>query len=323
MPATDESARHGAASIAGTPLRLALLAALLLFLFFGREPEHTRLWMAIFQAGHAPLFGVVALLVRSVLATRTGRSAARVSLIAFGVTLVAGAATEVLQGLQPHGDPSVEDLLRDACGAAAFLLPGAVAGRRRAIRLAAATAAVVLLAAAGVDLARTVAMYRHRDRALPTLYAMDGSWWERERISGGSSRIVPNGAPPALAAQAGFPLARVELGSGVYPGVTFDEPYPDWRAYRRLVLTIASDLDAPLEMTVRVHDAAHDQRFADRFNRRLVVAPGVNRFAIAIEDIRSAPDRREMDMTRVRGIVLFAYRLTQPTRVYVGPIRLE
>ena len=89
------------------------------------------------------------------------------------------------------------------------------------------------------------------------------------------------------------------------------------------MFTVVSDLDRPLRLVVRVHDRAHDQRFADRFNRSLVILPGLNRVAIPIDEIRRAPDRREMDLRYVRGIVLFAYRLTEPTHVYLGALRLE
>jgi hypothetical protein len=88
------------------------------------------------------------------------------------------------------------------------------------------------------------------------------------------------------------------------------------------VLTVVSDLDAPLPLVLRVHDASHDQRYADRFNRLLLIHPGVNRIVIPLDDVRRAPDRREMDMTRIRGIMLFAYRLAEPTHVFIGPIRL-
>jgi hypothetical protein len=30
-----------------------------------------------------------------------------------------------------------------------------------------------------------------------------------------------------------------------------------------------------------------------------------------------------MDMRRIRGVLLFAYQRTQPTHLYLGPIRLE
>jgi hypothetical protein len=89
------------------------------------------------------------------------------------------------------------------------------------------------------------------------------------------------------------------------------------------VLTAAPDLDSPITLTIRVHDADHDQRYADRFNRRLVVSPGLNRFVIPVEDIVNAPDRRRMDLRRIRGIVLFAYELDRATHVYLGPLRLE
>ena len=89
------------------------------------------------------------------------------------------------------------------------------------------------------------------------------------------------------------------------------------------MFTVVSDLDEPLRVTIRVHDAAHDQRYEDRFNRTLTIAPGVNRFEIRLDDIRTAPDRREMDMSRIRGVVIFAYRLAASTHVFLGPLQLE
>lgn len=333
-----------------TLLRLALLAGLLLFLFFGDVPERSRFWSAFFDAGHTALFGVIALLVRGFIARpRAGRRPpagwAHTSLLAFAWTVILGAATEVLQSLQRRGDPSIADLLRDTAGAAAFLLIAdavrwGLASRRlpdgreehsrpltrsRLFAIAGALlAAVLLLLAAGRTLIVTTAAYVARDRALPTLFPMDGSWWEREFIELQGSRLTPGVVPPVMGtSEVRGTFARLELRPGSYSGITFDEPYPDWRGHRSLVLTIVSDLDVPLPMAVRVHDAAHDHRYADRFNRRLLVQPGVNRFVIPIDDIRKAPDRREMDLRRVRGIILFAYRLTRRTHVYLGPVFLQ
>ena len=78
-----------------------------------------------------------------------------------------------------------------------------------------------------------------------------------------------------------------------------------------------------MTLTLRVHDAAHDQRYEDRYNVRLVVQPGVNRFTIPIDDILHAPDTRAMDLSRIRGIVVFAHALERPTHVFLGPIVLE
>ncbi len=305
-------------------LRPVLIASLLLFLVFGDTPEPTRFWEALFDFGHAPLSGVVALLLRGWLAAggwRALRGRERASLLAFGLTVGIGAAVEALQNLQPNREPSWQDLWRDAAGAASFLLlreawaaGGRPAGGRpsRAGRAAAVLAGLALLLAAAATLARTVRLYAERDRAMPTLFALDGTWWERSLIDEGHSRLTP--APG---------LARLDLGAGEFPGVTFEEPYPDWRGYRSLVVRIVSDLDAPLPMAIRVHDAAHNQRFEDRFNRRLLVQPGENVFRIPLDEVRRAPRGREMDLARVRGILIFAPRLDRPTRVFLGPLRLE
>jgi hypothetical protein len=181
----------------------------------------------------------------------------------------------------------------------------------------------LLLVASAAHLGMTTAAYVARDRAMPTLLAFDGTWWERWFVELGDSVLTARTRPPGLEASFDEPLARLDLEPGEYPGVGIVEPHPDWSGYRRLAFTIVSDRDAPLTLVIRVHDAAHDQRYEDRFNRALPVAPGVNRFAIPLDDIRRAPDRREMDMRRIRGVLLFAYQRTQPTNVYLGPIRLE
>lgn len=302
--------------------RLLLLAALLLFLFFGDVPERSRFWSAFFDAGHTALFGVSALLIHGLL---VGAGSRRALLPAFVLTLVLGAATELVQVVQRRGDPSVTDLLRDTAGAAAFLLIlwATKGSGARARRLLAVAAAVVILFMAGWTLLSTSAAYIARNRAFPTLFALDGSWWEGRFIELRHNTLTP-GRRPAFGLPSGIgPLARLDLRPGRYSGISFREVYPDWRDRRQLVLTIASDLASPLPIAIRIHDAAHDQRYRDRFNRRLLVQPGVNRFVIPLDEVRHAPDRREMEMRRVRGIVLFASGLTRRTHIYLGPLILE
>jgi hypothetical protein len=288
---------------------------------------------ALFDAGHTPLFGGVALAVLGLLRARErGASDRALRWRAFLLTVAIGAVTEVLQVFQGNREPSLSDLVRDAAGAAAFLLllpprhpvPG-TDGLRPVLRhpWAAWSTGVLLLAASAANLGLTTAAYIARDRALPALAAFDGAWWERWFVETQDSSLSAQARPPGLDASLAEPLARLDLKPGAYPGIGIVEPHPDWSGYRRLVITIVSDLDAPLPIAIRVHDAAHDQRYADRFNRALAVVPGVNRFTIALDEIRHAPDRREMDMRRIRGVLLFAYQRTQPTHLYLGPIRLE
>ncbi len=288
---------------------------------------------ALFDAGHTPLFGGVALAVLGLLRARArGASDRALRWRAFLLTVAVGAVTELLQVFQGNREPSLNDLVRDGAGAAAFLLllrwrhPVPGPGGPRTIRRRpwmAWSAGVLLLAASAANLGLTTAAYVARDRAMPLLAAFDGAWWERWFLETQDSSLTAQTSPPGVDASLAESLARLDLRPGTYPGIGIVEPHPDWSGYRRLVITIVSDLDAPLPVAVRVHDAAHDQRYEDRFNRVLTVVRGVNRFAIALDEIRHAPDRREMDMRRIRGVLLFAYQRTQPTHVYLGPIRLE
>jgi hypothetical protein len=309
-----------------------LLAALLLILAFGTVPERSMFWDAVLDAGHTPLFGMAALAILGILRVRTpGAPDSSMRWQAFLLTVALGAITEALQVFQGNRESSIGDFLRDGAGAAAFLLLSSVGWPQRATagprsvrgRVRAVLVGALLLVASAAHLGMTTAAYVARDRAMPTLLAFDGTWWERRFVELGDSVLTARTRPPGLEVSSDEPLARLDLKPGEYPGVGIVEPHPDWSGYRRLAFTIVSDRDRPLTLVIRVHDAAHDQRYEDRFNRALSVAPGVNRFAIPLDDIRRAPDRREMDMRRIRGVLLFAYQRTQPTHVYLGPIRLE
>jgi hypothetical protein len=312
---------------------ILVLVVLLLILAFGAAPERSMFMDAFFDAGHTPLFAGVALAVLGLVRVR-GRGASDLACRwrAFLLTVAIGAITEVLQVFQVDRDPSLIDFARDVAGAGALLLllprhrPAyGTEGPRpvRGLPWVAWSAGALLLAVSAANLGLTTAAYVARDRAMPALARFDGAWWERWFVETQDSSLIAQARPSGLDASIAEPLARLDLKPGAYPGIGIVEPHPDWTGYRALVITIVSDLDAPLPLALRVHDAAHDQRYEDRFNRALTVAPGVNRFRIALDDIRRAPDRREMDMRRIRGVLLFAYQRTQPTHVYLGPFRLE
>ena len=90
--------------------RWLLLAALLAFLTVGDAPERTRFWTALFEFGHAPLFGVIALVVRGLLAARLPEGRAHPSLRAFVAVVLLGAVTELLQLGQPWPDAAFQDV---------------------------------------------------------------------------------------------------------------------------------------------------------------------------------------------------------------------
>jgi hypothetical protein len=93
-----------------------------------QPPDRSLAWITFLDAGHVPLFGVIALAVLQFLLATPLANRSRTFLygLALGLTVLMGALSEWLQiGANRNSDP--QDLLRDALGAGSFLL---IAGTR-------------------------------------------------------------------------------------------------------------------------------------------------------------------------------------------------
>jgi len=117
----------------------------------------------------------------------------------------------------------------------------------------------------------------------------------------------------------------VELLDGEYPGWELSEPMANWRHQRTLAIDLINPDQAPLMLTLRVHDATHDNRPQDRFSVRVELPAGTREVVrIALSDISQAPARRTMDLSAVAGIIAFAPEPgMQGRRLYLSRIWLE
>ncbi len=125
---------------------------------------------------------------------------------------------------------------------------------------------------------------------------------------------VPGAAGPSL---------RVDLGTARYSGVGLNRLPRDWRDYRVLTFRILNPDAERLPLTLRIHDAAHDHAYADRFNTRLWVEPGWNRYRIELSRVEDAPAERAMDLSRIASLGLFATELPAPRIIYLDDFRLQ
>jgi hypothetical protein len=117
---------------------------------------------------------------------------------------------------------------------------------------------------------------------------------------------------------------EVKFGAQEFPGVSFHEPVPDWRRYRILAIDVENPGDAPLRLTVRVHDRFHNRMYNDRFNRNFDLAANERRILrILVEDIRHGPRDRLMDMAHISDITLFKGSAPGSDRLRVYSLRLE
>jgi hypothetical protein len=310
-------------------LLLAGIAALVLVLQIAGVPEDTKFWTAVYDFGHGPLFGLMALLFLQLFRLgRNGgdRGSAAPYFLAFGAAVLVGALAEAAQFRSPR-DADPLDALRNAAGAAAFLAGhAALDGRRqkgparsRRTRGVLIVTAVLLMGALAVPLVAVGLDYRRRNAALPVLMDMDATWAPRFQDLV-SSTLRPADATAGWSTDAR--PSRLLLSRARFPRFEIEEPYPDWTAYRKLRFEVFSTQAEPVAVFVRIHDARHSGDSEDRFRQRMMLAPGVNRIELALEDIENAPRDREMDMRRVRSVMLFADQPAEPIELYLGDFRL-
>lgn len=320
-------------------VRVALLvlmaAGLLASLELLRAPEATILWKAIFDAGHAPLFGLLALGLLGLsllLLPWSRRDRWRHYVLALTVALGLGVLTEAWQFFGPR-DADLWDLLRNALGASSFLLFAAtldpqMAARfpenrlplRAMLRVVAVTVFLLPLVPAAV----VGSAYLARNAAHPVIHEFR-SYWESFFLETVNSRVTLAYLPEDLRGEdpENLVLEAKFYGGHDYPRVFFHEPYPDWSGYEALAFTVWSGQDEPVRLVFRVADAPREARKPDPFKRVLRVEPGVNRFRIPLAEIRDDEPDREFDLSRVWRFSLVVRKPPETVVLYVDDFRLE
>lgn len=284
------------------PLIVVLLGSVLWFPISGSGR-----WFAVFlNAGHGVVFAFVAILCYRALRAVPAVDARGRFVAAFGIAVVLGALIELLQ--QPIGrDADLADVGRDALGAwIGLALLAALNGRSAAWRrVGAGVSIAVPMFILAVPIAESATAYLRRSDDFPVLadFSKDESGYfvKAEEVAMRWAAL-----PPPWSRDAGEQALHVRFVGGPYAGVDFFEPVSDWTAYREIVLDLTNPGDASLTLTLRVHDAAHDQSFDDRYNGTLVLPPAKRSVvAISLADIARGPRDRALDLGSVADFMLF------------------
>ncbi len=290
------------------------------------QPANTLLWNAVYDAGHAPLFGFIALsmlsLFRIVIPNVPGP---RLYLFAFVAATALGAVTELAQFFGSR-DADPGDFIRNGAGAAAFLMFRRVLEKppwgRLVLRAAAVVVAVALLLAVFMPVAARVIDYHGRDGSFPVLCEFE-SRWERTFVQPVAAGLEPGALPSRFGESAGRRGGRWTFYSRPWPGLVLREPYPDWTGYRTIRFEIWSELDRQVAMTLMVEDWRHEPGSGDRARIRFGVQPGWNLIRVELEEIRNAPPNRPIAMDQVAQVLLYTGRPEEPFTLWIDSIRLE
>lgn len=292
------------------PLLIATIPALCLLVLFAELPTRPLYLHVIEKLGHPGVFAVIALCALALQwPGAPGRAPWRDYLVAFGLCVLLGGATEAGQ-MFTNRHTSLADVGLDARGALCALSLAAafdwrVWSRSRhpmAAYLLGIVAFLGLAALILLPLGHAAAAYARRAHNFPVLlspatpldvFFLDPGEQTLETAAGDLGG-------------ASHPVLRVPLPARPYAGVTLSEPSPDWRGYRELVVDIENPGGATLDLTVRVEDRGHGERYEDRYNGVFQVAPHARRtIVVPLALIAAAPKGRTLDLGRISGLALF------------------
>jgi VanZ family protein len=282
-------------------LALTIAAAILLGYSL---PGENRLIYSLQDSGHFLIFTLLTLAVL----WRYRKSQIRLVLLLMSLVFLFGILIEAVQSLIDR-DPSLYDVLMDLLGVAAggVLYAGFI---NRFLSSGLTLVAVIMLTLAAFSQPLYCLMaYQVRAIEFPRLMNPESVFTNRllgVNLGSEIRRITPPdnwSLSPKLGVEN---CIYVSLLSGRWPGIDMPEPEPDWGGYESLEVAIYSDQHDDLPLTLRIHDQNHNDKYKDRYNRRLLVHPGYNRFSLPLREIEQAPKGRVMDMGNISGLKVFA-----------------
>lgn len=301
---------------------LVIAAAILLIIVVAAPvPQRSIGMQVLHDFGHAPIFGIVAILVLLWLRDHAiVRSTAVQYALAFVASVVLGVAVEIVQ--VPLGrDASWLDVRSDVLGAFGFLALFACVDTRvdrRSARIASAALGALVLAIHSWPLLRAAAMYAQRNSTFPVLFDARQSYADYflEYFEATGDHVA---LPSGYARQAGEKALLLHLGHHWSPTFAITESVADWRAYRSLAIDLTNDSALPLALKIGVRDRSYDELQENGFVRFVTLAPKTRvTLRIGLDEIARELDLREMD-----SVVLFDRHAKSAREVYVSRVWLE
>ena len=116
---------------------------------------------------------------------------------------------------------------------------------------------------------------------------------------------------------------RWKLAPGQYPRCTLRWPPGDWSDCDSFEFDVWNESSEPIQLAVKIEDFTHNRRQDDRFERITDLPTGKTTIRVNLDDVRTAPVDREMDMTLISRVQLFTIDLEQPRVLFLDRVRLN
>ncbi len=301
-------------------LALFIFILFSLSLFAGPGYHQTRSLESLWNLGHIMLFALLIYFLLEFWPWLQRQKQGRQILLVFLITLMLGVGIELTQAALGSGNPDLKDVVRDLLGG---VLPPVFSARirfRSGLRFGLKTILLLLIIVALLPTGlAALDEYRAQTR-FPLLGDFESRLELTRWIGDADFRLS------TTKVWHGRKSLKIRLTTERYSGVSLVYLPSDWSAYSTLHFHIYNPDSLPLTLTARIHDARHvknGQPYSDRFNKRFTVHAGWNEIIMDLNEVKSAPRTRTMDMKKIKNFAVFATRLPASRVIYLDDVFLS
>ncbi|MCA9051007.1 MAG: hypothetical protein KDA89_19865 [Planctomycetaceae bacterium] len=310
----------------GGCILLSVFAAGLVFPFDLKGP----LWAEVFDLAHTPAFFFALLFTVGLMdPPAIGLPARFKPLVPLSWTRIPGIAAVLLliggagELIQPFVGRSAGwgDFLANSIGLSAGLIWIAgcrLSGRSRKLMCGLAAGAVFLNC---VPTVRQIASLIQQYREFPVLASFEDPLQRRSWLTH-KSRLTFSDEW----ASAGKYSGQVTLFRGQYPMCSLDWFPSDWSNHTNFKIDFFNPSDAEIRLVLKICDRRHlttSMEYSDRFHRDIILPPKEQfSLSVPIDEIRSAPADRELDLTQIAVLEIFSIDAAHPIVFHMDNLRL-
>jgi VanZ family protein len=297
----------------------ALLFAVLLFT--QKRDYSLTSFQHAWNTGHLIVFWLWTYLMLTRWSGLATRSYWQQILICMTIVVLVSFAIEGIQHLTGRTF-SVDDIRKNIVGSAAalcFTRPRRIDSNkwlRHGIQITVLVALIVELAPLGRAVIDDIIIYRQ----FPVLCSFETPF-EKERWRSITSLHIDRNIK-----KEGRASLKVNSSFGVYTRTTLLSMARNWTGFRYLELDLYNPLSKVIYIRLTVHDELFRRRgylAKDHFVRPYTLPHGWNHIRIPIEDIRTGPREREMQMTDIRELEILVWQHGKPRAIYIDGLKLS
>lgn len=298
---------------------LAVILTILLFVG-GPDYESHRIVQQIWDVGHIVLFLMLSYLTLNFI-RKYKLSYITQFLIIVALSFIFGLSVELVQLLVGR-DFELQDLANDVSGAIIgyfvyYLLHAKISKLGKII---AALSIVLLLMISLYPLANVLVDEVKMKNEFPVLSDFESptqlSRWDVKQANLSLHRNHVQ--------QGEYSLQAIFLPDA-FPDITLQHFPRDWSGYKNIRFSLYNKAQDPIVIELKIYDEDHMKygyQYTDRFNRELLLQPGWNNISISLNEIFNSPEKRTMDIARIKSFSLFLKDVTSPVTIFLDDLKL-